>query len=314
MKICKIAFLAFVIMTSNLLVSQADIAVEEIQLKNDSIQLPGTLSFTKNLEQQALVIFIHGSGNVDRNGNQAGAVNANYIKQLSEALNQNEIAFYRYDKRTATKENMKHLMKGVNFYDYVEDAQIAVDYFKDDSRFSSITIIGHSQGSLVGMLALSDAIDNYISIAGPASPIDETILAQLRKQNGEQIAEIAASHFKELKAEGKIETVNPMLFQLFNPQNQPFFTSWIKYNPSEEMQKVVQPALIINGTKDMQVTVNEAKALHEASPNSTLLLIENMNHVLKHIEKDEDNFPSYTSPDFPLSEELVNAITNFIKE
>ena len=73
------------------------------------------------------------------------------------------------------------------------------------------------------------------------------------------------------------------------------------------------PILILNGTKDLQVTVEDANNLHNAQPNSELVIIENMNHVLKTIEKDEDNLTSYSSPDFPLSSELISAIENFIK-
>lgn len=314
MKNYNLFIFLFAFMTTLLSIAQSEITQEEIQLKNDSIHLPGTLRFHKEVSPQALVIYVHGSGNVDRNGNQAGAVSANYIQQLAEALNQNNIAFYSYDKRTATKENMPYLMQGVSFYNFVEDVQVAINHFTDDVRFSSIHLIGHSQGSLVAMLALSDKIDSYISIAGPASAIDEMMIAQLRKQNGDEIANLAASHFEELKADGKIETVNPMLFQLFNPQNQPFFLSWMQYHPTEEMKKVSQPTLIINGTKDIQVPVEEAEALHKANPTSTLVVIESMNHVLKAIEKDEDNFKSYTTPDFPLAEELVTVISDFVKK
>ena len=306
--------LILILLISVTLYAQSEISVEEINLKNESILLPGTLSYNQNLDKQALIIFVHGSGNVDRNGNQAGAVQANYIKQLAEALNQNGIAFYRYDKRTATPENMKYLMQGISFLDFVADAKIAIDHFKDDSRFSSIHLIGHSQGSLVAMLALSEGSDKYISIAGPASRVDQILIEQIRKQNGDSISGIAASHFEELKTSGTIKNVNPIFLQLFNPQNLAFFESWMKYSPQEEFQKVTIPTLIINGTKDLQVPVEEALALHRANPNSELLIIENMNHVLKHIEKDEDNFKSYSTPDFPISEELLKAIIDFIKK
>lgn len=311
--IFKVSFI-LVLMIPSFFVAQTEIISQELNLKNDSITLPGTLSFSKNLDQQALVIFVHGSGNVDRNGNQAGAIKANYIQQLAEALNQNGIAFYRYDKRTATNENMKYLMQGVSFLDFVEDVQMAVEHFKDDSRFSSIVLIGHSQGSLMGMLALSDDVDKYISIAGPASRIDEIMTKQIRKQNGDSLASIVASHFKELKTTGAIKNVNPMLFQLFNPQNQPFFKSWMVYDSKEEIKKINIPTLIVNGTKDLQVPVEEAYALQKAQPDAELEVIKNMNHVLKYIEKDEDNFKSYSSPDFPIAEELVNVLTHFIKK
>jgi hypothetical protein len=39
-----------------------------------------------------------------------------------------------------------------------------------------------------------------------------------------------------------------------------------------------------------------------------------MNHVLKVIEKDSDNYPSYFSPDFKLSPELIQTISEFVKK
>jgi pimeloyl-ACP methyl ester carboxylesterase len=276
--------------------------------------LPGTLTYKKNLSQQPLVIYVHGSGNVDRNGNQTGSVKANYIKQLSQALNANGIAFYRYDKRTATRENMKFIMNGISFLDFVEDLKVAIEHFKDDTRFSSITLVGHSQGSLVAMLAMSDDIDKYVSLAGPDISIDEFFTELYRQQVGDSIANLMTAQFDELRTTGNIEQVDPMFAQLFSPSNMPFFESWMKYKPLEEIQNFDQPTLIINGKKDLQVQPEEAEALHQARPESELVLIDNMNHVLKTIEKDEDNLKSYGTPDFPISEELVGALTVFIKE
>jgi pimeloyl-ACP methyl ester carboxylesterase len=293
--------------------AQTGIVSEQFLLLKDSIKLPGTLTYNKSSSKQPLVIYIHGSGNVDRNGNQAGAVNANYIKQLSVALNQNNIAFYRYDKRTSNTDNMKYLMAGVKLSDFVDDVKIAVSTFKYDSRFSSISLIGHSQGSLIGMLAINEDIDKYISLAGPALSIDKSITNQIRKRNGDSLAGIAASHFKELRNTGTIKNVNPILFQIFNPQNLPFFKSWMNYNPEEEIKNIDIPVLIINGTKDLQVSIEDAKVLHQANPGSELVIIENMNHILKSIENDEDNFKTYTSSDFPVSEELIQVISDFVK-
>jgi fermentation-respiration switch protein FrsA (DUF1100 family) len=87
----------------------------------------------------------------------------------------------------------------------------------------------------------------------------------------------------------------------------------MKFNPLEEIQSFDQPTLIINGKKDLQVQPEEAEALYQARPGSELVLIDNMNHMLKTIEKGEDNLKSYGTPDFPISEELVDALTAFIK-
>ncbi len=315
MKIFKSHFFIMVCIVSSLSYAQTgEIVTEELQLKNDSIQLPGTLTFTKTKQKQPLVIFVHGSGNVDRNGNQGAMIKANYIKQLSEVLNINEIAFYRYDKRTSNMANMKFLMQGISFLDFVEDVKVAINHFKTDDRFSSITLIGHSQGSLVAMLALSQDVDKYISLAGPGESIDKTMVKQIKKQSGDSIANIVASHFKELMEKGSIEKVDPNLLAIFNPQNTPFFRSWVKYDPSLVIQTVTIPVLIINGTKDLQVLVSDAQALHAANPKAELKIIKDMNHVLKDIGKDEDNLKSYYSADFPLSEELVSSISAFVKK
>lgn len=308
-------FLLYVALLFSLtIISQENIISEEILLINDSIKLPGTLSYNMDLKKQPLVIFIHGSGNVDRNGNQAGVnINANYIKQLAESLNTRDIAFYRYDKRSATEENLKFMMEDLDFYRFVEDANLAISYFKNDERFSNITLIGHSQGSLVAMLAAHKHVDKYISLAGISEDMG-TFIINSYKLYSEEMGNIAKEQINELNETGTIENVNPALAHLFSKPNQPFFITWMAYNPSKEIKKLQIPVLIVNGTKDLQVKVEEAKKLHNAKPDSELVIIENLNHTLKTIEKDEDNMKSYYSPDYPLSEELINTIEAFIKK
>jgi len=295
-------------------IAQDTITSEDILIMNDSIQLPGTLTYNANLKKQPLIIFVHGSGNVDRNGNQGMAASANYLKMLNDSLAQRDIAFYRFDKRSATPSNIKFMMKDMKFERFVDDMNLVINKFKDDKRFSSISLIGHSQGSLVAMLVDHTHIDKYISLAGPSDYFDKLFIEQIRLQNGDTIANKVQSHFKELKEKGSIENVDPMLISLFNKPTQPFLLSWMTYNPSEEIKKLKLPILILNGNKDMQVSTTEAENLHSANPKSKLVIIDKMNHVLKIIEKDEDNMASLMTPDFKLSEELVDVIESFIKK
>ncbi len=292
--------------------AQDQIVSEDYNLKNDSIQLPGRLSYSNALKKQPLVIFVQGSGNPDRNGNQLGLnIKANYIKILRDSLNTKGIAFYSYDKRTATKSNIPIMIKGMAFKELADDVAIAINQFKNDKRFNSITLIGHSQGSLVAMLSINEDVDKFVSLAGIANSVDKTIIRQVSSQSAE-LGKTTEAHFKELKETGTIENVNPMLLSIFSKQNLDFLKSYMLFNPASEIKRLNLPILIINGTKDIQVTVEDAKALHEANPNSKLRLIENMNHVLKTITKDEDNMASYYASDFPLSQELVSSISEFI--
>ena len=307
-------FILFVIITHNAF-TQDSITSEDILIMNDSIRLPGTLTYNAELQSQPLAIFVHGSGNVDRNGNQAMMnANANYIKMLNDSLVSKNIAFYRFDKRSATPSNIKFMMLNMSFDAFVDDINLVINTFKDDERFTTITLIGHSQGSLISMLVDHTHINKYISIAGPSDRFDKTMVDQVKLQNGDSIAEIVSSHFKELEEKGSIEKIDSNLLSIFNKPTQPFLISWMKYNPSEEIKNVKLPILIINGNKDIQVAAKDAENLHKANPKSKLVIIDKMNHVLKTIEKDEDNMVSYMSPDFKLSQELIEVIETFIKK
>ena len=292
--------------------SYCQVKTEEVSLKNGAIDLPGTLSYTE--EKSPLIIWVHGSGNIDRNGNQQGTmIKANYIQQFREAVNKEGIAFYSYDKRTSTPKNMSLIMKeGVVFKDFIYDVLIAVNNFKDDERFTQIILAGHSQGSLVAMSTLEN-VDKYISIAGAGETVDKTLIKQITNQNAE-LGKAAASHFKELGETGTIKEVNPMLMTIFSPQNQPFFKSWMSYDPIAILKEVNIPILIVNGNKDLQVKESDAEALHKANPASKMVIIDKMNHLLKVIEKDEDNMKSYMSPDFKISNELIESVSTFVKQ
>lgn len=73
--------------------------------------------------------------------------------------------------------------------------------------------------------------------------------------------------------------------------------------------------MIIQGNKDIQVDLEEAKKLIAASKNGKLLIVNNMNHVLKTINGDvNDNISSYSNPDLPINQDLVNSIVDFINK
>jgi len=284
---------------------------EEYELYHNEIYLPGTLSYPNSKEKIPLVVFIHGSGPIDRNGNQGFFLQGNYIKQLADGLNNEDIAFYRYDKRTFHEKNIKK-KPSVHIADFAEDANIAIDHFVLDSRFSSIHVLGHSQGSLVAMLLDNKKISSFISLAGAAQTIDRIIIDQVTRKDSLMGLKVR-EHFVELMDKDTITEVEPTLLTLFAPQNQNFLKDWSSIKPMEEIKKLSLPILIINGDKDFQVTINEAKLLHTANPESKLMIIQNLNHVLKDVNTEEDNLKSYTDPNISISNELVSKLAEFIK-
>lgn len=275
------------------------------------ITLSGTLTMPAHAHGAVpLVIIIAGSGPTDRNCNGQG-FKSDAFKKMASTLAFSGIASYRYDKRGVGKSMPDAPIKEeeLRFDDMVNDAKAIIAKYEKDSRFKSITIVGHSEGSLVGMLAANPNV-KYVSLAGISASADAILKEQLKGKLGKD----EESTFKKLDQLKKGKTVtceNPMLMSLLRPSVQPYMISWFKYDPSIEIKKLSCPILIINGTKDIQVSEEHAKALNKANAKSKLVIIPNMNHVLTEIASDEDNIPSYNKPDLPLSKKMMDEIILF---
>jgi hypothetical protein len=309
----KIRILLFLFFLLPLILKSQGMANREIGLTNGVIILPGTLSYPIVENRIPLAIFVHGSGNIDRNGNQDGTgVRANYIQALADSLNTRGIAFYRYDKRTATPANMEH-SKEVTIQDFANDVKVAITHFKGNPQFGPLYLIGHSQGSLVAMFAITKEIKGYISIAGASDTIDKVLIGQVSNQNP-SLGKMVGQHLAELMENDTILNPNPFLMQLFAPQNQKFLKNWVALDPRLEIKKITIPILLLNGDQDLQVSIMEAENLKRAQPSAELHIVPNMNHLLKEVHNLEENQKSYYQESFPLSNELVTLVEAFIKK
>jgi pimeloyl-ACP methyl ester carboxylesterase len=241
---------------------------------------------------------------------------------LSDALFYNNIATLCYDKRGIGQSKVEQKEEDVRFEDFVNDAKAWIDQLSEDKRFSDIILIGHSEGSLIGMIAAQNnpKVAKYISIAGVGVPAPDILKEQLGKQmqgQPEAIKNMVFSYIDKLEHGETIQDVPVYLNALFRPSVQPYMISWFKYNPQTEISKLTIPVLLLQGTTDIQVGTDQAELLAKANPKAQKTIIENMDHVLKISEtKDmtEQLKNSYNNPDTPVSKALVKIITGFIKE
>lgn len=273
--------------------------------------IDGTLLNPNDVEQPSLAIIIAGSGPTDRNGNQ-NFLKSNSLKKLAESLSNKGIATFRYDKRIVKQIRQGNVDKNIMFDDFVSDAEDVINYFKAKETYSKIYIIGHSQGSLIGMLAVKDKADGFISLAGAGQNIGDVIVDQVTNM-APKLGEEAQKVVDKLK-KGETTTEYPQpLASVFNIDTQPFMINWMQYNPTEVISELNIPILIVNGTKDLQVSEEEAQLLKEANENAELKIIENMNHVFFEIEGDDlENSKSYNEAFREISTELINSIVEFI--
>jgi len=273
--------------------------------------IDGTLTTSPGIPNSSLVIFIQGSGPTNRDGNQP-MMKSDFSKKIARQLTRNGIASYRFDKRIFKMDKFNIKEEELHFDDFVEDVETILDYFRKD--FSNLIIAGHSEGSLIGILAAKNKADAFISLAGAGQSIDKIIIEQIGKL-APGLQENARDALNELIETGSTKNYNPALESIFRPGVQPFMRSWIEYDPAEEIAKLDMPMLIVNGTSDLQVEPKEAELLKEAAPNAKLVVLENMNHVFRDIPGNDDleNSKSYNEPNRPLHPELIPTLVGFIK-
>jgi len=286
----------------------------EVSIPTNSVTINGTLLTPISSEKYPLIIIIPGSGPTDRDGNNAMMKN-NSLKFLAETLTTKNIATYRFDKSALSysKEEIEKL-DTLTFDTFIQEAKSVINYFKKNEKFSKIIVAGHSQGSLVGMIASQNKVDGFISLEGAGRSIDEVLVEQIELQ-APFLKDETQKIVTELKKGNTVDEFNPMLTSLFNKKIQPFLISWIKYNPQEEIAKLAIPILIINGSKDIQVKVIDAELLHKAAPNSELFIIENMNHIFKEIKGDlNENMQSYNDSKLPIMQNFSDKISTFAKD
>ena len=285
-----------------------------IELQTSSGTIYGTLLVPTNIHTKIPVaLIIAGSGPTDRDGNNPVMKN-NSLKLLAESLANKGIASIRYDKRGvgASKQAAKS-ESNLKFDDYIQDAVGWIDLIKQENLFSKIIIIGHSEGSLIGMNAAKEA-NGFISLSGAGNSADFILKDQLSVQ-GKQIQDMCFPIIDSLKAGKLVSNINPILNSLFRESVQPYMISWFKHNPQADLAQLNYPCLIVQGDNDIQVSIKEAKLLAAVSDKHKLVIIEKMNHVLKTIDNRERavNLAAYSNPTMPISLALTEAIVNYIK-
>ncbi len=284
-----------------------------VSIETGTGKLEGTL-LTGNLnDSKTIALIIAGSGPTNRDGNNPTMIN-NSLKMLANELAKIGISSLRYDKRGIGKSKSSGLKESdLRFENYINDASSWIEYLNNLNRFNKIVVIGHSEGSLIGMVASQQKnVDKFISIAGAGHPIDQTIREQLKTQPPIVIEQSTPILDKLLQGE-IVENIPAFLNSLFRPSVQPYMISWFKYDPQKEISKLNKPVLIVQGSTDIQVSLMDADKLAAANKKAEKVVIQKMNHIFKEASLDrQSNFQTYNQPELPIKPELIKVIGEFI--
>jgi pimeloyl-ACP methyl ester carboxylesterase len=273
-------------------------------------RLSGTLTVPDASTRCPVVLIIAGSGPTDRDGNNPFGIRADTYKQLAHALARAGIASLRYDKRYVGASNVPPLDESrVHYEDEVADAVAWIRELKADPRFKSVTIAGHSQGSLTGMLAAERVMPSaLISLEGPGRDGGTLLLDQVESRFPLAVAEKARAIVAGLEDGQTSSDVPRALYTLLRPSVQPYLMSWFPYDPAREIAQMRCPVTIVQGTDDTQVLIVDAQTLKDSLPSARLVLVQGMTHTLKRVGPDIAQIRTYLDPTLPIVPEAVEAV------
>lgn len=293
------------------------------RLDRDFGALFGTLR-TPDAGSDTAVLLIAGSGPTDRDGNNPLGVGAATYRLLAEALEEAGFASLRYDKRAIAASRLENPSRvdSLRFEEYIDDAAACAEALRAEG-FRRVVLAGHSEGSLIAFAAARRCeADAVVSLSGAGYPMDEVLMTQLAAQLIPARMDLymeAQRIVARLKQGERVDmTYRPReLYALFNPGVQRFLISQLQYDPRCELRALTIPVLLVSGDNDLQIKPENLDALAEAQPRATRLLIPSMAHTLKCTGERTlagQLRSVYADPSIPLSQELVEALVDFLRE
>jgi pimeloyl-ACP methyl ester carboxylesterase len=258
------------------------------------------------------MLIIPGSGPTDRDGNNPLGVQASTYRLLAEGLAARDIATVRIDKRGMFASKMAVAdANAVTIGDYVADVDAWVAVIRKQTAAPCVWLLGHSEGGLVALAAAQKVADvcGSVLVSTAGRPLGEVLRTQLRANPANApILDRAMSAIDALEAGKHVDVagMHPALMPLFAPQVQGFLIDVFSYDPAKLIAAVPKPVLIVQGKRDMQVSVADAEA--------ELVLLPDTNHVLKAVTSDDRraNAATYADPSLPLAPGVVDAIAGFV--
>ena len=295
-------------------------------LNESTIEAPGPTGplrgtiLLPSTRRGAVVLIIPGSGATDRDGNSPGGVLASPYRLLAQELAMDGVTTIRIDKRgLAGSAGATPDGNSVTIPDYVTDVHAWTSVIRHRTGASCVWLLGHSEGGLIAMVAAKNQNDvcGLILVATAGRAVGEVLRDQLKANPANAgLLEQALSAIDDLEAGKHVDTTNmpPPLLRIFNPAVQGFLLSVFSYDPKLLLAGYPKPVLILQGLRDMQVHEVDAQNLKNADPQATLVLLPNVNHVLKMVSTDDRraNIATYTDASLPLAPGVVSAIRDFL--
>jgi fermentation-respiration switch protein FrsA (DUF1100 family) len=300
----------------------------KIDFGKEDWKLKGTLTYPRDENRHPLVIIVHGSGPMDRDGSTG---NSKIYRDLAWGLATKGIAVFRYDKRSFLHGNKLYMetYKGHSYTpqdEIVDDAVEAIRLLGTNSHVdpSRIFIVAHSQGGMMApeIIRLSGKLKGAVLLAANARPLQDLLLEQMAYlYDGQSLSYKEYEQVEQLKRQAafakkkKLAPDTPTDSLPFNVS--PAYWNYLnQYDQVKTFSKLTLPVLILQGERDYQVTMTDfriwEKAASKRKGKTDVITYPKLNHLF--ISGEGRSVPSEYQIQGNMDETVVNDIVNWINK
>ena len=315
--------------------------IEEVTFRNEKegFDLTGTLTIPEGDGPFPTMVLVSGSGQQNRDEE---LMNHRPFWVIADYCARHGIAVLRYDDRGVDGSGGE--VESATSLDFSYDAEAAFDFLRNQKLIdaSRVGILGHSEGGIINFMvaARRPEVAFLVSLAGPAVNGVEVLKEQQKailRASGmtEEAVEFSsnanAQLFEVVETSSSREEADSLLRQLvkgwgYNEElteqtvgqmASPWMYYFLKYDPTEAIVKTNCPALLLNGSKDLQVLASQNLPAYEkiitehGKTNLTLREMPDLNHLFQHCETGSPN--EYFTIDETISPEVLELIVEFVK-
>ena len=298
----------------------------DVLIPMPGFSLAGTMTVPKEpgkLRRPAVVL-VAGSGSVDRDEVVAGIP---IFAQIAGGLADQGFIVLRYDKRGVGQSGGRS--ERVTIPDYADDLVLVVRWLakRQDIDPKQITVVGHSEGGAVAMLAAEheDKIASLVLIAAPGMRGADLVLEQQR-----HALDVMGASEQDRKAKIELQTRiqeavvtdkgwESIPKELREQADSAWFRSLLLFDPAKVMPDVPQPILIVQGDLDQQVLPHHADQLaalarnRKKSPPVEVVHLPGINHLL--VPAKTGDVSEYSSlPDKTIAPAVIKTIADWLKK
>lgn len=319
-----------------------DYRVTEVSFTNEKEgnTLTGTLTIPKGKGPFPAMVLVSGSGQQNRDGE---LMNHRPFWVIADYCARHGIAVLRYDDRGMGGSTGE--VESATSMDFSYDAEAAFDFLRKQKHIdaSRVGILGHSEGGIINFMvsARRPEVAFLVSLAGPAvngievlkeqqvailraSGMTEEMIAFSQNSNRQLFDIVESSNDREeadslmrqlVKGWGYNEELTE---QTVGQMASPWMYYFLKYDPTEAIVKTSCPALLLNGSKDLQVIASQNLPAYEkiiadyGKTNLTLHELPDLNHLFQHCETGA--IEEYATIDETISPEVLEMIVEFVKK